>query len=159
MGGTTEGCVASLKDACGEKNKRWRPFWQASYCCVEFSLWFNQEACNDILHNGHVINYTLMLLCDVMYDFAYLSVRRSIRESHWSKDYRDVTGIRVFFENPRFYSHTLAAMVGPVWWSHGGVPEPMPWFHQGNCTFYIRWWYKSCLFFTLIYINEFYPYV
>jgi hypothetical protein len=24
--GTTEGCVASLKDACGEKNKRWRPF-------------------------------------------------------------------------------------------------------------------------------------
>jgi hypothetical protein len=26
MDGTTEGCVASLKDACGEKNKRWRPF-------------------------------------------------------------------------------------------------------------------------------------
>jgi hypothetical protein len=21
-----EGCVASLKNACGEKNKRWRPF-------------------------------------------------------------------------------------------------------------------------------------
>jgi hypothetical protein len=50
--------------------------------------------------------------------------------------------------------HALAAMVGPVWWSHGGVPEPMPWFHQDNCTFYIRWWYKSYLFFTLIYIDE-----
>jgi hypothetical protein len=24
--GTTEGCLALLKDACGEKNKRWRPF-------------------------------------------------------------------------------------------------------------------------------------
>jgi hypothetical protein len=23
--GTIEGCVASLKNACGEKNKRWRP--------------------------------------------------------------------------------------------------------------------------------------
>jgi hypothetical protein len=50
----------------------------------------------------------------------------------------------------------LAAMVGPAWWSHGGVPEPMPWFHQGNCTFYIRWWYKSCLFFTWIYIDEYF---
>jgi hypothetical protein len=46
------------------------------------------------------------------------------------------------------------AMVGLAWWSHGGVSEPMPWFHQGNCTFYIRWWYKSCLFLTLIYIDE-----
>jgi CDGSH-type Zn-finger protein len=36
MDGTTEGCVASLKDACGEKNKRWRPFCDASYHCVEF---------------------------------------------------------------------------------------------------------------------------
>jgi hypothetical protein len=26
MDGTTEGCVASLKETCGEKNKRWRPF-------------------------------------------------------------------------------------------------------------------------------------
>jgi hypothetical protein len=51
-------------------------------------------------------------------------------------------------------AHALAAMVGPAWWSHGGVLEPMPWFHQGNCTFYIQWWYKSCLFFTLIYIDE-----
>jgi hypothetical protein len=33
--------------------------------------------------------------------------------------------------------HALATMVGPAWWSHGGVSEPMPWFHQGNCTFYI----------------------
>jgi hypothetical protein len=36
MDGTTEGCVASLKDAYGEKNKRWRPFGVASYCYVEF---------------------------------------------------------------------------------------------------------------------------
>jgi hypothetical protein len=35
MDGTTEGCVSSLKDSCGEKNKRWRPFWEASYHCVE----------------------------------------------------------------------------------------------------------------------------
>jgi hypothetical protein len=55
--------------------------------------------------------------------------------------------------------HALAAMVGPTWWSHGGVPEPMPWFHQGNCTFYIRWWYKSFLFFTLIYIDECFLYM
>jgi hypothetical protein len=48
----------------------------------------------------------------------------------------------------------LATMVGPTWWSHGGVPKPVSWFHQGNCTFYIRWWYKSCFFFTLIYIDE-----
>jgi hypothetical protein len=26
MDGMTEGCVASLKDACGVKNKRWRLF-------------------------------------------------------------------------------------------------------------------------------------
>jgi hypothetical protein len=50
--------------------------------------------------------------------------------------------------------HSLAAMVGPAWWSHGGDQKPMSWFHQGNCTFYIRWWYKSCLFFTFIYIDE-----
>jgi hypothetical protein len=50
--------------------------------------------------------------------------------------------------------HALAATVSPAWWSHGGVPEPMPWFHQGNCTFYIRRWNKSCFFFTLIYIDE-----
>jgi hypothetical protein len=24
--GTTEGCVASLKDVCGEKNNIWKPF-------------------------------------------------------------------------------------------------------------------------------------
>jgi hypothetical protein len=30
--------------------------------------------------------------------------------------------------------HALSAMVGPTWWSHGGVLEPMPWFHHGNCT-------------------------
>jgi hypothetical protein len=36
MDGTTEGCVASLKDSYGEKNKRWRPFLDASYSCIEF---------------------------------------------------------------------------------------------------------------------------
>jgi hypothetical protein len=36
MDGTTEGCVASLKDSYGEKNKRWRPFGDASYRCVVF---------------------------------------------------------------------------------------------------------------------------
>jgi hypothetical protein len=38
-----------------------------------------------------------------MYDYVYLSVRRSVRDSHWSRDYRDGTGIRVFYENPGFY--------------------------------------------------------
>jgi hypothetical protein len=33
----------------------------------------------------------------------------------------------------------LIFMNGPPWWSHGGVLEPMPSFHQGNYTFYI-WW-------------------
>jgi hypothetical protein len=90
-----------------EKNKRWRPFWDASYRCVEFSLRFSQEACNDALHNGHVINCVLLSSCDAMYDFAYLSVRRYVRDSHWSKDYHDGTGIRIFYENPGFYSHNL----------------------------------------------------
>jgi hypothetical protein len=49
--------------------------------------------------------------------------------------------------------HALAAIVGPTWWSHGGVPEPMPWFYQGNCTLYIQWWYKSCLFLILSYFD------
>jgi hypothetical protein len=35
MDGTTEGCVTSLKDACGEENKRWRAFLAANYRCVE----------------------------------------------------------------------------------------------------------------------------
>jgi hypothetical protein len=26
MDGMTQGCVASLKDACGKKNERWKPF-------------------------------------------------------------------------------------------------------------------------------------
>jgi hypothetical protein len=38
-----------------------------------------------------------------MYDFVYHSVRRSVRDSHGSRDYRDGTGIRVFYENPGFY--------------------------------------------------------
>jgi hypothetical protein len=45
-----------------------------------------------------------------MYVFVYLYMGRSVRDSHWSRDYRDGTGIRVFYENPRFYkwyqSHT-----------------------------------------------------
>jgi hypothetical protein len=28
------------------------------------------------------MNYVLLLLCDAMYDFVYLSVRRSVRDSH-----------------------------------------------------------------------------
>jgi hypothetical protein len=39
-----------------------------------------------------------------MYDFVYLSVRRSVRDSHWSRDYRDGTGIRIFYENAGFYT-------------------------------------------------------
>jgi hypothetical protein len=39
-----------------------------------------------------------------MYDFVYLSVRRSVRDSHWSRDYRDGTGIRDFYENSGFYT-------------------------------------------------------
>jgi hypothetical protein len=41
-----------------------------------------------------------------MYDFVYLSVRRFVRDSHWSRDYRDNTGIRVFYENLGFYKTT-----------------------------------------------------
>jgi hypothetical protein len=41
-----------------------------------------------------------------MYDFVYLSVRRSVRDSHWSRDYRDGTGFRIFCENPGFYTET-----------------------------------------------------
>jgi hypothetical protein len=36
----------------------------------------------NVLHNGHVINDVLLLLCDAMYDFVYLSVRRFVRNSH-----------------------------------------------------------------------------
>jgi hypothetical protein len=39
-----------------------------------------------------------------MYDLVYLSVRRSVRDSHWSRDYRDDIGIRVFYKNPGFYT-------------------------------------------------------
>jgi hypothetical protein len=45
-----------------------------------------------------------------MYDFVYLSVRRSVRGSHWSRDYRDGTGIRIFYENPGFYSDTAVVI-------------------------------------------------
>jgi hypothetical protein len=44
-----------------------------------------------------------------MYDFVYHSVRRSVRDSHWSRDYRDGTGIRVFYENPGFYKNAVGA--------------------------------------------------
>jgi hypothetical protein len=55
-----------------------------------------------------------------MYDFVYLSVRRSVRDSHWSKDYRDGIGIRVFYENPGFYNKAFhhfgfAAMCWAMW--------------------------------------------
>jgi hypothetical protein len=39
-----------------------------------------------------------------MYDFVYLSVRRSVRDSHSSRDYRDGTRIQIFYENPGFYT-------------------------------------------------------
>jgi hypothetical protein len=38
--------------------------------------------CIDVLHNGHVINDVLLLLCEAMYDFVIISVRRSVRDSH-----------------------------------------------------------------------------
>jgi hypothetical protein len=47
-----------------------------------------------------------------MYDFVLLSVRRSVRDSHWSRDYREGTGIRVFYENLGFY--TLKTKVKPL---------------------------------------------
>jgi hypothetical protein len=31
-----------------------------------------------------------------MYNFVYLSVRRSVRNSHWFRDYRDGTGFSGF---------------------------------------------------------------
>jgi hypothetical protein len=37
-----------------------------------------------------------------MYDFVMLSVRRFVRDRHWSRDYRDGTGIQVFYENLGF---------------------------------------------------------
>jgi hypothetical protein len=36
-----------------------------------------------------------------MYDFVYLLVRRSVRD----RDYRDGTGVRIFYEKPGFYIH------------------------------------------------------
>jgi hypothetical protein len=64
----------------------------------------------------------LLLLCDAMYDFVYLFVRRSVRDSHWSRDYREGTRIRVFYENPGFY------MVGQESWkstrTKGGLNSP-----------------------------------
>jgi hypothetical protein len=47
-----------------------------------------------------------------MYDFVYVSVRHSVRDSHWSRDYRDGTGIRVFYENPGFYSYRRGLLHG-----------------------------------------------
>jgi hypothetical protein len=39
-----------------------------------------------------------------MYDFVYFSVRRSVRDRHWSRDYRDGIGIQIFYGNPGFYN-------------------------------------------------------
>jgi hypothetical protein len=55
--------------------------------------------------------------------------------------------------------HALATMVGPAWWSHGGVPEPLPWFHHGNSTFYIRWWCNHILSYFDLHRLVFYSYV
>jgi hypothetical protein len=87
-----------------------------------------------------------------MYDFVYLSVRRSVRDSHWSRDYRDGTGIRVFYENPGFYRGDWASKwagptgLGPPAWAHFGpscgllcpvlLPESsrvFPQLHVGPC--------------------------
>jgi hypothetical protein len=46
-----------------------------------------------------------------MYDFVYLSVRRSVRDSHWSRDYHDGTGIWVFYEKTGFY-------IAPGFWNY-----------------------------------------
>jgi hypothetical protein len=51
-----------------------------------------------------------------MYDFEYLSMWRSVRDSHWSRDYRDGIGIRIFYENPGFY--TLRSDRGGEYLSH-----------------------------------------
>jgi hypothetical protein len=48
-----------------------------------------------------------------MYDFVYLSVIRSVRDSHWSRDYREGTGIRIFYENPGFYIKFLTCLIHP----------------------------------------------
>jgi hypothetical protein len=45
-----------------------------------------------------------MLLCDAMFDFVIFCVKRSVRDSHLSMDYRDGSWIRVFYENLGFYS-------------------------------------------------------
>jgi hypothetical protein len=55
--------------------------------------------------------------------------------------------------------HDLVSMVGPAWWSHGEVPEPMPWFHQGTCTSYIRWWCNHILSYFDLHRWVFYSYV
>jgi hypothetical protein len=49
-----------------------------------------------------------------MYDFVYLPVRRYVRDSHGSRDYRDGTGIRVFYENLGFYNKGLHAEGGRI---------------------------------------------
>jgi hypothetical protein len=46
-------------------------------------------------------------MCDAMYDFVFLSVKRSVRDSHLSRDYRDGTGIRVL--------HYIYRKFAPIW--------------------------------------------
>jgi hypothetical protein len=66
-----------------------------------------------------------------MYDFVYLSVRRSVRDSHWSRDYHDGTGIRVSYENPGFY-RTRRRDEG----IEGGVTPDFP--KKTKCIWYVR---------------------
>jgi hypothetical protein len=70
----------------------------------KFSLWFNHEACNVVLHYGHVINYVLIFVwCDVW--LCFTSVMRFVCDSHWSRDYCKGTETQVFLtENPGCYS-------------------------------------------------------
>jgi hypothetical protein len=91
--------------------------------------------------------------CLCLYRLPYPSIHRraaNTKEKHWEEAAGRRKSSSCLGDG---LGHALATMVGPTWWSHGGVPEPMPWFHQGNCTLDIRWWYKSCLFLTLSYFD------
>jgi hypothetical protein len=69
-----------------------------------------------------------------VYGCVLLSVIRFVRDSHWSRVYRKGTGIRVFFENPGFYTTPSPSpgkqnnklLLGKYWcraavdWSVGG---------------------------------------
>jgi hypothetical protein len=87
-----------------------------------------------------------------MYDFVYLSVRRSVRDSHWFRDYREGTGIRVFYENPGFYII-----------SQGGLKVSIP-VYLGRPYFLREGWerkvdYTSHTVTNPIWLSIFFPYM